>query len=127
VPVQTHAGDDEDDDHWVREQLRKGVGLSADQLSGKPAALSAAANGRAPGRMPGLVVPQAADSVAAAGENVLKVLREGLARLKVSVFCNVQCAWSPKCTCWPCSINNVLVLYCFPSPWHLDPLLQRSC
>lgn len=68
----------------MREQLRKGVGISADQLP-STSAPAGAINGRAApvGRSPGLMQPQA-ESVTAAGENVLKVLRDGLARLQAS-------------------------------------------
>ena len=78
----------------MTEQLRKGVGISADQLPA--ASASAGANGRAPaGRVPGLLQPQA-ESVTAAGENVLRVLREGLARLQASRHQAAPCMHAPR-------------------------------
>ena len=75
--------DDEDDEHWVREQLRKGAGpASAGQLPGGGAdgrERRGAAAG-APGRAGGAAAQQ--EDVSAAGEGVLRALRQGLARLQ---------------------------------------------
>lgn len=76
----------EDDDHWAMEQLRKGVGLSADQRPSTSGRGAAAANGRAPGTAASAAAALAAkpqtEAVVAAGEEVLKALRQGLARLQ---------------------------------------------
>ncbi len=84
---QVHQGDEEDEEDWAREQLRKGVGLSADQrpsTSGR-----GAMNGRALGGTPAaaaLAARPQSEAVASAGEEVLKALRQGLARLQAGPF-----------------------------------------
>ncbi|CAL8463414.1 g2948 [Coccomyxa elongata] len=81
---QVHQGDEEDEDDWAREQLRKGVGLPADQMPSTSGRGGAAGNGRVPGPASALTARPQTEAVAAAGEEVLKALRQGLARLQAS-------------------------------------------
>ncbi|CAK0740516.1 hypothetical protein CVIRNUC_001256 [Coccomyxa viridis] len=69
--------DDEDDDRWVTEQIRKG----ARSVPSTSAINSLGLNGRAATRASATVQPE---SVAVAGAQVMKVLRDGLARLQAT-------------------------------------------
>ena len=80
--VQVHQGDQEDEDDWAREQLRKGVGLPADQMPSTSGRGGAGGNGRVMGPALALAARPQTEVVAAAGEEVLKALRQGLARLQ---------------------------------------------
>ena len=77
-------GNEEDEDDWAREQLRKGVGLSADQRPSTSGRDGGAMNGRALGStsIAALAARPQTEAVASAGEEVLKALRQGLARLQ---------------------------------------------
>lgn len=83
MKVQVHQGDEEDEDDWAREQLRKGVGLPADQMPSTSGRGGAAGSGRIPGPASALAARPQTEAVATAGEEVLKALRQGLARLQV--------------------------------------------
>ena len=81
--MQAAGGDEEDDDTWVREQIRKGVGgRTANDANAVPD-IEQTANSTA-----AFITPEAAGVTAEAAQKVISSLRQGLTRLKVEPSCS---------------------------------------
>ena len=82
VSAQVAEGEEDADDTWVREQLRKGAGRGA---AGPPSASAAPRRSTAAGVGFGGRGAAPAAAAAAAGAEVVKALRLGVERLQVSL------------------------------------------
>ena len=81
--MQAHGEDEEDDDHWVQEQIRKGVGGGATAPAAAPQRAGAyGADAWAPSR-PMTGSQGGADGVTLAGQLAMQTLEKSLTRLQV--------------------------------------------
>jgi hypothetical protein len=85
-----HDGD-EDDDSWVREQIRRGARAPVPPAP-PPRAAPARGGVAGPAAAPGVAAPE---EIAAAGVNVISALQQGLARLQVDYIIRVFYVASP--------------------------------
>ena len=79
-----HTGDEEDDSHWVQEQIRKGVGVG--QTPQQASAHTAAVFAQSAGRGQILTAKAAADEVVRSGQAAMHTLQQNLERIKVASF-----------------------------------------
>lgn len=86
--MQANALDEEDDDDWVKEQIRKGVSSMA-ALNQPPLPSSAYPSQPSMAAMPMQSTQASAEAIALQGRNALAKLQQDLQRLQVSISQNL--------------------------------------
>lgn len=88
IMLQAPEAEQEDDDDWVQEQIRKGVGGAAPQAPPQPTDPASSLQGMRLDPGPVLGTKAAQEGVIASGEAALKALQQSVQRLKV---CSLRC------------------------------------